>query len=96
MTNTTDDEIASLCTPSNQILYLQNLTKNFNSCLDQSDNKLGDVCKDCLTVFNTLEGSFDAYQGSGICFEAVDQVKKIYKIKYKKFNWTTNSIIKFF
>lgn len=79
ITNATDDQIASLCQPNKQIVYLQNLTTTLQNCLNQSDNRVGDACKDCATAFNALDGSYHAFQGDEICFEAVDQVNKSIK-----------------
>lgn len=54
-------------------------------CFNKSDKDQGDVCKDCLGAFNTIEDNLKKLPSSsnGVCFEAVDQVKFI--LKYSTF-----------
>lgn len=58
---------------------MQNDTQNLQDCLQESDQKRGDVCKDCLKSFDQLKNQYNQLHRNpnGICFEVVDQVDNL-------------------
>lgn len=48
-------------------------------CFNKTDQIQGDVCKECLGAFNTIQDNLKKLpvSSNGVCFEAVDQVKYI-------------------
>lgn len=78
---TNQENATEICQTNTKILDLQNSSEKLELCLTNSDKKQGDVCMDCLSAYNAVAGQYQQLQSpNGICFEAVDQVKKIQNI----------------
>ncbi|XP_031628872.1 osteopetrosis-associated transmembrane protein 1-like [Contarinia nasturtii] len=72
------NKVKELCKQNVEIINFKNRTSILNDCLREGDIHRVDVCKECLTKFNSLEETYKNLPGSPnqICFEAIDQFNR--------------------
>lgn len=73
---TTADNIGEICQPNANVEQIKAKIQNLKVCIDESDQKKGDICKDCCENHTQLENHLEQLMSgrAGVCFEIIDVV----------------------
>lgn len=73
---TTTDNITEICQPNANVGQIKTKIEQLNGCINESERKKGDVCKQCAQNHTQLENHLEQLMsgGAGVCFEIIDVV----------------------